>query len=174
MVWGRKEDRGRFLSAGWTTTWATFIVVARIRLRQVSDLCEIRCPGAILNVTRQEIVPTPEIMAAVHRFRLGFLEGWVYDSDDHSDRYGIRVSDIRLTSSSIFEVCKAWTGLDWRVGQLLRGGSGFWEAETLCKRFQGWHVLTLFIWAWWTQISRILVLVILINFRWLVYVCLQL
>ncbi|CAK9005713.1 unnamed protein product [Durusdinium trenchii] len=45
----------------------------------------------------EEILPTPEIMAAVHR-------------------YGIRVSDIRLTSPSIFEVCQAWTGLDWRVG----------------------------------------------------------
>ena len=32
-------------------------------------------------------------------------------------RYGIRVSDIRLTSQSIFDICKDWTGQDWRGGQ---------------------------------------------------------
>lgn len=45
----------------------------------------------------EEIIPTPEILAAVQR-------------------YGIRVSDIRLTSQSIFDICKAWTGEDWRGG----------------------------------------------------------
>ncbi|CAJ1329394.1 unnamed protein product [Effrenium voratum] len=45
----------------------------------------------------EEIVPTPEILAAV-------------------DRFGIRVTDIRLTSTSIFDACRTWTGLDWDQG----------------------------------------------------------
>jgi len=45
----------------------------------------------------EEIIPSPEILAAVQR-------------------YGIRVSDIRLTSQSIFDVCQSWTGQDWRGG----------------------------------------------------------
>lgn len=28
-------------------------------------------------------------------------------------RFGIRLSDIRVTCDSIFEACKAWTGLSW-------------------------------------------------------------
>ncbi|CAE7888387.1 CML12 [Symbiodinium microadriaticum] len=45
----------------------------------------------------QEIIPSPEMLAAV-------------------DRFGIRVTDIRLTSESIFKFCRDWTGLDWRAG----------------------------------------------------------
>jgi len=30
-----------------------------------------------------------------------------------AQRFGIRVADIRVTCASVFEVCKAWTGLDW-------------------------------------------------------------
>lgn len=30
-----------------------------------------------------------------------------------AQRFGIRLSDIRVTCASVFEVCKAWTGLDW-------------------------------------------------------------
>ena len=33
-------------------------------------------------------------------------------------RYGIRVSDIRLTSQSMFDACRSWTGLDWSEGYL--------------------------------------------------------
>ena len=34
-------------------------------------------------------------------------------------RFGIRVSDIRLTSDSIFKFCRDWTGLDWSAGTFL-------------------------------------------------------
>ncbi|CAE7561350.1 CML12 [Symbiodinium natans] len=45
----------------------------------------------------QEVIPSQEMLAAAGRF-------------------GIRISDIRLTSDSIFQFCRAWTGLDWRAG----------------------------------------------------------
>mmetsp|Transcript_44239 Transcript_44239/g.79494 ORF Transcript_44239/g.79494 Transcript_44239/m.79494 type:complete len:312 (+) Transcript_44239:56-991(+) len=45
----------------------------------------------------EEVIPSAEMLAAVGRF-------------------GIRVSDIRLTSDSIYQACRDFTGLDWHQG----------------------------------------------------------